>query len=100
MINYEQESEKYRPTKIKTLLVGEAPPQSGDAYFFVPRRVTYNSLPGTVFIHYFNKLPKNKSEYITMLKELQNMGIWFTDIINEPLQVWLDRRTFCYSETN
>lgn len=96
-INYFQESEKYRPErigkKIKTLLIGEAPPPS-EKYFYVPMKInssspieTARSLPATIFNHYFQKRPKDEMEYRNYLKELQNIGVFLIDITDEQLRV-------------
>lgn len=93
MINYLTISEKYRPIKIKTLLIGEAPPPSGKKYFYLPdtiqkrSRENNTSLPATIFYHYFDKVPKDTKEYEKYLRELQNMGIFLIDIVDEPLKI-------------
>lgn len=95
MIDYQKEAEKYQPKKIKTLLVGEAPPAGGNNYFYVPRDMNGNkpakkdaNLPITIFHHYFRrKRPIKKSEYIRLLKKLQRKGIFLIDIIDEPIRV-------------
>ena len=93
MINYSKLANNYRPDKIKTLLVGEAPPQSGKSYFYLPvDKVHPGSLPGTVFIHYFGILPQSKKEYAYFLDELKRRGIWMIDITNVPENVWLNKR--------
>jgi len=64
-INYFQESERYRPKTVRTLLIAEAPPPSRTKYFYVPRPMQDKvpvekdtSLPATIFYHYFKKRPK------------------------------------------
>jgi len=93
-IDYFRESEKYRPRKVTTLLVGEAPPPSGKAYFYLPRPMSNKrpvrndrSLPATIFYHYFQRRPKTEAEYIDLLFKLQNKGIFLIDICDEPLKV-------------
>ncbi len=77
MINYFKISEKYRPLKIKTLLIGEAPPFSGKKYFYLPDtiqnriREENTSLPATIFYHYFDTVPRDVVEYEKFLIELQ-----------------------------
>lgn len=94
MINYKEESKKYRPIKISILLVGEAPPPSGKKYFYVPTIlrnhlpiIKDSSLPATVFQHFFQKRPEGESEYIDMLKKLQAKGIFLIDLVDEPIKV-------------
>ena len=93
-INYIIESEQYRPTKIKTLLVGEAPPSSGKKYFYGPKQMSNvrpiiedRSLPATIFGHYFQKRPTTKDEYIAFLLRLRAMGIFLIDICDDPIKV-------------
>ena len=93
MINYKNISEKYRPENIKTLLVGEAPPPSGKKYFYLPdtiqkrSRENNTSLPATIFYHYFDNIPNDKNEYEKLLRELQRIGVFLIDIIDEPLKI-------------
>ena len=93
-INYLTESEKYRPKRILTLLVGEAPPPNRKTYFYIPNakpdKVNIEkdrSLPATIFNHYFGKRPENDVEYRLFLRELQREGIFLIDICDEPLKV-------------
>ena len=84
-IDYLAASEKYRPEVIEILLVGEAPPPSGKAYFYVPttlRRAKSirdnRTLPATIFHHYFQKLPVTEDEYAALLWRLKEMHSQFT----------------------
>ena len=93
-INYFQESEKYRPKMVRTLLIAEAPPPSGTKYFYVPRAMSNTvpiekdrSLPATIFHHYFRERPKTKDRYVDFLLQLKEKGIFLIDICNEPVKV-------------
>ena len=93
-IDYFNESEKYRPKTIKTLLVGEAPPSSGKTYFYVPKAMSDkiliqkdSSLPATIFNHYFQKRPTTVEKYVDFLRLLQAKGIFLIDICDEPIKV-------------
>jgi hypothetical protein len=93
-INYIIESEKYRPAKISTLLIGEAPPPSGKVYFYVPRIMSNSilirkdrNLAATIFNHYFGRRPDSIEEYVSFLKQLQEMGIFLIDICQESIKV-------------
>jgi len=93
-MDYSQLAEDYKPHKINTLLVGEAPPQSGKSYFYSPTKsgkVNEISLPSTVFKHYFGKLPQNRKEYLSFLDSLFDMGIWVIDITDKPVKVWKEK---------
>src|SRR3974377_1408350 len=94
VINYFEESENYKPEKVRVLLIGEAPPPSGKTYFYIPREMTNNlpiekdtSLPATIFHHYFKKRPKTEDEYKALLMELKKLGIFLIDICDEPLRI-------------
>jgi hypothetical protein len=94
MIPFSLASAKYRPTTIKTLLIGEAPPPSGKFYFYVPKEMNLNlpieydaSLPATIFQHYFGARPATIPEYQRFLQKLQAHGIFLIDIIEEPLKI-------------
>jgi hypothetical protein len=94
-IDYLAASEKYRPAKIKTLLVGEAPPPSGKTYFYVPSAISRvhihidqdSSLPSTIFHHYFQQRPQNTDEYHSFLVRLQEMGVFLIDLHNDNIKV-------------
>jgi hypothetical protein len=94
MINYLEISENYRTEKIKTLLVGEAPPPSGTDYFYIskamPAKVPIEkdlSLAATIFYHYFQTRPKTKEQYASLLDKLRDKGIFLIDILDEPLKI-------------
>ena len=93
-INYFQESEKYRPKTVRTLLIAEAPPPTGTKYFYVPRAMPTKvpmekdtSLPATIFQHYFKKRPETVDEYIDFLNRLRGAGIFLIDIADEPIRI-------------
>ncbi len=93
-INYFQESGKYRPRRIRTLLIAEAPPPSRTKYFYVPRAMSNKvpvekdtSLPATIFHHYFKKRPESVSEYIDFLSKLRGIGIFLMDIVDKPIRI-------------
>lgn len=98
LINYLEESEKFRPERIgleiKTLLIGEAPPPSEKKYFYLPRPLSNKktilmdrSLPVTIFYHYFQIRPYTIEEYAKLLLRLQKMGIFLIDICDNPIEV-------------
>jgi hypothetical protein len=103
-INYFEESEKYKPPLVKTLLIAEAPPPSGNSYFYVPRPMSVNrsiendtSLPATIFFHYFQMRPETEEGYIYLLNQLKEMGIFLMDIVDEPLRI---REGYSINERN
>lgn len=93
-INYFQESEKYRPKTVRTLLIAEAPPPMGTKYFYVPIAMPTKvpverdaSLPATIFHHYFQKRPNTVDKYIGFLNRLRDAGIFLMDIVDEPIRI-------------
>jgi len=93
-IDYYRESEKYRPTVIKRLLIGEAPPSSGQAYFYVPRAMNDQipirndrNLPATIFYHYFQIRPTSEEAYDDLLFRLRDKGVFLVDICDIPVKV-------------
>ena len=93
-IDYLAEAEKYRPSVISTLLIGEAPPPSGTVYFYVPRAMPITrpvesdaNLPATIFNHYFGTRPRSTEEYIKLLSALKARGVFLVDICDEPVKV-------------
>ena len=93
-IDYFAESEKFRPDKIRTLLVGEAPPPGGDKYFYLPRILPLTrpieedaSLPATIFHHYFQERPTSIYAYNSRLCQLKKMGIFLIDIYDHAIKV-------------
>lgn len=93
-IDYLKESEKYRPEIIKTLLIGEAPPHSGQTYFYLPTSLSNantirndRTLPATIFCHYFGQRPQGQYEYTEFLNRLKEVGIFLVDIYDQPIKV-------------
>jgi hypothetical protein len=94
MIDYLNESEKYRPAIITTLLIGEAPPPSGHKYFYLPESMSASksiendtSLPATIFHHYFQTRPATQENYLELLYKLKEMGAFLIDIYDQPVRV-------------
>lgn len=93
-IDYTSESQKYRPSKVTTLLIGEAPPPKRDSYFYLPTQLSNTqdirndrTLPATIFHHYFRKRPHDIKEYETLLNQLKEKGIFLVDIYEKPIRV-------------
>lgn len=94
-INYSKTSSLYKPKKIRTLLIGEAPPPSGEKYFYkIPKKYVVSkiiaddtSLPATIFNHFFGRRPNNSEEYGEFLESLKENGIFLIDLINLPLKI-------------
>ena len=94
MINYLKDSEKYKPAKVKALLVAEAPPSHGKSHFYMPQALSDKkpirsdmTLEATVFNHYFKTRPTSEDEYTDLLKRLKKKGIFLVYIYDEPVKV-------------
>jgi hypothetical protein len=106
LLNYIEISEKYKPHKVKTLLIAEAPPPNGKAYFYLPKKMNpyreiknYTSLPATIFYPYFRTIPKTILDYEKLLLKLCSNGIFLLDIYDIPLKIrdksfpnWINQR--------
>jgi len=94
MNEHKSSAEKYRPKKAEILLIGESPP-SGKKYFYWPTKMNpnrdiknYNSLPATIFYHFFQEIPSTPERYEQLLVKLQQeKHIFLMDIIDEPLKI-------------
>lgn len=94
-LNYEKLAENFKPHNIKIILIEEAPPPSGEKYFYkIPENYSpINSieddisLPATIFNHYFGRRPENSEEYKEFLICLMENGIFLIDMIDEPLKI-------------
>jgi hypothetical protein len=95
-MDYIELANKYRPSKINTLLIGESPPPNGTNYFYkVPEKYPVKSveieddasLPATIFNHYFGRRPISPIEYEKFLKCLQSRHVFLIDIFNEPIKI-------------
>lgn len=94
-MNYTSLSREFRPDKIRILLIGEAPPPNGKTYFYlIPKnykpkgRIDKDqSLPATIFNHYFGKRPDDSLEYEAFLHKLRENEIFLIDMIEEPIRI-------------
>ena len=88
-INYTELANNYRPeNEIKWLLIGEAPPPNGDTYFYLPKvPIRKDSMPKTIFMHYFDDIPDTEEKYQQLLEILKSMGVFLVDIVNENIKV-------------
>jgi hypothetical protein len=101
MIDYEALRNKYRPERIKTLLIGEAPPPNGKTFFYLPKEMSRRpieddaSLPATIFNNYFGKRPDSIPEYSEFLLRLKDQGVYLIDIIDEPKKIRGNKQNEC-----
>jgi hypothetical protein len=93
-LDYHALSQRNRPARVTTLLVGEAPPPNGTSYFYLPAklRVAANirenrSLPATIFYRYFRRLPSDVNDYESMLTALKERGVFLIDLCDDPIRV-------------
>lgn len=45
------------------------------------------SLLATIFWHYFQRRPESNEEYMLLLENLKDMGIFLVDIYNETIKI-------------
>lgn len=95
-MDYKEIAKQYKPSIIKTLLIGEAPPPDGKTYFYhIPEKYSIpkseieddTSLRATIFNHYFGRRPSDRNEYLKFLNCLKERGVFLIDIINENLLI-------------
>jgi hypothetical protein len=74
----------FRPEKVRTLLIAEAPPSALDRYFYFPSVSTHDSLFREVAYAITSVQPtrENKRELLTML---QVKGLFMIDAVPEPV---------------
>jgi hypothetical protein len=94
MLDYKILATKYKPEKVTTLLIAETPPPNGERYFYLPRMLRNGgkiendqSLPATIFHHYFGKRPSTEAEYEGLLFRLKEKDIFLIDLIDEPRRI-------------
>jgi hypothetical protein len=109
--DYEALANQYKPQKVTTLLIGEAPPNNGKSYFYkVPPNYKLKnvlvekdaSLPATIFNHYLKSRPNDATEYETFLQQLKQSGIFLIDMFEAPIEVRenIDNRKVILSDSN
>ena len=95
-LDYATLANQYKPNHVETLLIGEAPPNNGEKYFYkIASDYTIKgvkveedaSLPATIFNHYFNRRPNDAIEYEDFLKQLKQRGIFLIDMFEAPIEV-------------
>ncbi len=87
MLNYQKLREKYKPRKIKCLLIAESPPKSEERFFYNPRQEKYDFLFKSVMEVIFPDFKNNyrrgqKHEYLQRFKE---QGFYLIDAVDTPI---------------
>lgn len=87
-VKYRAVAEIFKPEDIKKLIIGECPPSDGKSYFYIPTPVkNLESMPGTIFTHYFQCIPTTENKYFEMLCVLKEYGIFLIDILDHPILI-------------
>ena len=87
MLNYQELREKYKPRKIKCLLIAESPPKSEERFFYNPGQEKYDFLFKSVMEVIFPDFKNNyqrgqKHEYLQRFKE---QGFYLIDAVDTPI---------------
>lgn len=77
-------AEKYRPNRVRVLLVAEAPPSAPDRYFYFEKVSTNDWLFRGVHEALFGALPDRTSK-AAALAQLRDQGIFLIDLMTTPL---------------
>lgn len=106
MLDYNKLREEYKPDSIRLLLIGEAPPNGGNRYFYEVPVKEYDYLFMAVFqaideVYFYEyertKRPKEMKESI--LSTLRYKGVFVTDLCHIPEDKLPDGKTaFSFSE--
>lgn len=77
-------AEKYKPDRVRVLLVAEAPPASDDRYFYFDDVTSHDWLFRGVVEVLLRRKPA-RLEKPSVLKELQEMGVFLIDLKLDPV---------------
>jgi hypothetical protein len=75
---------RYRPTAIDLLIVGEAPPETLDRYFYFPKVKTQDALFQNV-VRAVLRIEPNRGTKHELLGQLRDAGVFLIDVSLEPL---------------
>src|SRR5947207_236311 len=79
----EQEARRYKPAKIKLLLIAEAPPSALDRYFYFDDVREQDSLFRYVCRGVLGQEPSREGK-AELLAELRDKGVFLIDLQEEP----------------
>jgi hypothetical protein len=85
---YEELRERYRPERLRVLLVGESPPDPGDGerrFFFAPRLTYDNLYRGVADAVYGARGDVDIRDKLRVLELLCADGFWLIDAVDSPI---------------
>src|SRR4051794_26313927 len=75
---------KYRPQRIKLLLIAEAPPAALDRYFYFESVGEHDALFRYVYRVLLNKEPTRENK-LQLLRQLRDRGVFLVDLKLDPI---------------
>jgi hypothetical protein len=85
---YEQLRDRYRPERIRLLLIGESPPDPGNAerrFFYSPKLSHDNLYRGVAAALYGTEQDFDASAKPRVLDRLRTDGVWLIDAVDHPI---------------
>lgn len=77
-------SAKYKPKRVRLLLVAEAPPCTTDRYFYFEDVTEHDSLFRYVYRGLFNETPSREGK-AGCLAKMRDAGVYLIDVSEEPI---------------
>jgi hypothetical protein len=81
----DEAASRFKPKRVKLLLIAEAPPSSLDRYFYFPTVRTQDSLFRYVARLTLGTEPTRKNK-VELLSSLQRAGVYLMDVSPEPIR--------------
>lgn len=78
-------AERYRPDKVRLLLVAQAPPAADDRYFYFPGVSTQDSLFRSVARAVLPNTEPTRDNKVSLLAELRERGVFLIDLKPDPV---------------
>jgi hypothetical protein len=78
-------AERYRPERIKLLLIAEAPPAAPDRYFYFENVDTHDSLFRYVARSLLPNTEPTRENKPALLRQLRNLGVFLIDLKQDPV---------------
>jgi hypothetical protein len=86
---YEELRQRYRPSVVRVLLIGESPPDPRDAerrYFYAPVLSKYDNLyRGVSMAFYGESASFDVRAKVANLERLRDDGVWLVDAVERPV---------------
>ena len=85
MSSYEKARLRHKPKRIKLLMVGEAPPEQEQRFFYCKGRGLLGTATSKAFSLAMGKQFESHEEF---LSEYSRRGCYLEDLFQEPMKVW------------